>query len=299
LAFARGPGLPLPPVAAGRRRKAKWISVAAALLGAAPPAQALANGGAESACPRDVPCQAASAGYTHLVFSEDFKNFDLSPDGSGLHRWYQGLDWDKNIPPQSQIVAGHDGLVLKWLASQTKEPCETSIQTLALDHSRARVFRHGYFEFKIKWNPVPGSWPALWMTSARAHIHPGSEPLGEIDIFEGRGGDPVPTFHGTIHHSTGSRAGVADAMNSNSNQEVPGTDWRQWHVVGLLWRPGAVSWYLDDRLLMTAPTFDTNESEYLFLVLGSQEGLDWHYCDKSGVTASELDLHVQWVRVYQ
>lgn len=270
-----------------------------ALLAGVLLAQARTDNDAAGACPSTIPCQAAAAGYTHLVFGEDFKNFDLSPDGGGIHRWYQGLDWDKNIPPQSQIVAGPDGLTLKWLASQREPPCETSIQTLALDHSRARVWRHGYFEFKIKWDPVPGSWPAIWMTSARAHIHPDSEPLGEIDIFEGRGADAVPTFHGTIHRSTGSRAGVADAINSNADQPVPGTDWRQWHVIGLLWRPGFVSWYLDDRLLMTAPTFTTNESEDLFLVLGSQEGAGWNYCDKTGVVATELDLHVQWVRVYQ
>jgi len=252
----------------------------------------------EPSCPHDIPCQAAQAGYTHLVFAEDFQNFDLSPDGRGIYRWYQGLDWDKHIPPQSQIATGPDGLTLKVLPSQTETPCETSIQTLALDHSRARVWRHGYFEFKVKWDPVPGSFPAIWMTSARAHIHPESEPLGEIDIFEGQGGDAVPTFYGTIHRSAASRAGVTDAINSNSVQRLPGTDWRQWHVIGLLWRAGFVTWYLDDKPLMTSATFGTNENEDLFLILGSQEGAKWKYCNRAGVTASEIDFHVQWVHIY-
>lgn len=250
-------------------------------------------------CESTIPCQAVAAGYTHLVFNDDFKNFDLSPDGSGIHRWYQGLDWDKNLPPQSQITTDQDGLTLKWISSQLQVPCETSIQTLALDRSRARTWRHGYFEFKIKWDPVPGSWPSIWMTSARAHLYPGSEPLGEIDIFEGQGGDVVPTFYGTIHRSTGSRAGVTDATNSNSVQQVAGTDWRQWHVIGILWRPGVVTWYLDNRPLMTAATFATNENEDLFLVLGSQEGVNWVYCNMKGVSARELHLHVQWVHIYQ
>ena len=70
-------------------------------------------------------------------------------------------------------------------------------------------------------------------------------------------------------------------------------------MIGLLWQPGFVTWYLDDKPLMTAATFGTNENEDLFLILGSQEGAKWKYCNRTGVAASEIDFHVQWVHIYQ
>jgi hypothetical protein len=53
--------------------------------------------------------------------------------------------------------------------------------------------------------------------------------------------------------ATGSRQNRAPMLNysnPNNNQTV-NVDWKQWHILGCLWVPGKVTWYLDGKALMS------------------------------------------------
>jgi hypothetical protein len=63
--------------------------------------------------------------------------------------------------------------------------------------------------------------------------------------------------------------------------------------------PGKVTWYLDNHPVLSAPTYPIFDQQNLFLMLSSQEGVNWVYGNNTGVTASSINLYVQWVRVWQ
>jgi beta-glucanase (GH16 family) len=151
----------------------------------------------------------------------------------------------------------------------------------------------------MRWDVTPGSWPAFWMIASQdatgQDIHNGVKETGEIDIFEGQGDQPR-TFYGTIHDW------INDQHTTNSpNWYVLPTDFNstEFHTYGLLWVPGRVTWYLDDKALFSAPTPTVVDSEDFFLVLGSQEGAKWEPGSMDGVTAQKITMDVDWVRVWQ
>jgi beta-glucanase (GH16 family) len=146
---------------------------------------------------------------------------------------------------------------------------------------------------------VNGAWPAFWLIPAQdargENIHNGVKETGEIDIFEGQGDHPN-TFYGTIHdwidkhHTTN---------NPNWYTLPKGFKFSTFHTYGLLWVPGKVTWYLDDRELYSAPTPAIVDKQDFFIVLGSQEGANWEAGSLAGVDAERINLSVDWVRIWQ
>jgi beta-glucanase (GH16 family) len=79
--------------------------------------------------------------------------------------------------------------------------------------------------------------------------HPDISHYAELDFFEAGNYPGVRDdgLLGTIHDWQNDMS--IDYWNSNNTQETY-TDWSQWHVVGVLWAPGIVTWYLDGKPLM-------------------------------------------------
>jgi hypothetical protein len=240
------------------------------------------------------------AGYT-LVFQDDFAVLDISPDGSGNHAWYDGLSYQQIVAPLSNISAANSILTLIWRNGQGG--FETTIATSAPDASYYRAWRYGYFEARMNWqNTTMGAWPAFWMLPVEgitgADITSGVTDAGEIDIMEGHGGSDPNTIYGTIHEWQ-NNIDVYNNTASNAYTVPGGVDLSQYHTYGVLWTPGTVSWYFDNQLVNSAGTTPVFDTQTFYLVLGSQEGVQWTYGDLSGVTAPSLQLQVDWVRVWQ
>jgi hypothetical protein len=66
-----------------------------------------------------------------------------------------------------------------------------------------------------------------------------------------------------------------------------------------LWVPGKVTWYYDNVALFSSSTTAIFDAQDFFLVLGMAEGANWTKGDMTGVTASNLNLYVDWIRVWQ
>ena len=264
-----------------------------------------------------------AAGY-NLVFSVNFTTaqggspsyqpFNVSPDGLGSYSWYNPGIWYEEAAPYANISpvmytppsgTPTPAVELLWTEGQQGgTACDTTISTLSLlDQDGSAFYRgwhYGYFEISMAWDPVTGSWPALWMVPVEDELFPGpQQEEGELDIFEGQGSSPT-TYYGTIHDW--GVGGVNLGSNSPNSYKMPtGTNVAQFHTYGVLWVPGKVSWYFDNKLLNSAtafPIFD-DTSQLYYLMLGSQEGASFSYCNMRRVTATSIWMYVRWVHVWQ
>jgi hypothetical protein len=237
-----------------------------------------------------------AAGYS-LAFSDDFSTLNLSPDGTGNYAWYPGVWWEHKPVPFNASV-NSSGLDLAWAAGQN--PADTTISSCAPNGGVCHAFRYGYFESRMKWDVTTGAWPAFWMIPTQNFA--GATESGELDIFEGQG-DPADaqTFFGTIHDwvtTNGKAVDVANNAGRNAHT-VPGIDFSQWHTYGVLWVQGQVTWYLDNQPVLSAATYPVFDQQNYYMMLGAQEGVNWMGGNVTGVTATTLNLYVQWVRVWQ
>jgi hypothetical protein len=240
--------------------------------------------------------RAPAKGYAR-VFDDEFRTLDLSPDGSGAHAWYEKIWFHDHHAPLSNIHVDSSILHLDWTREMSSR--DTSITTLSPDTQTVRAWRYGYFEARMRWAPVRGAWPAFWLIPVEdaegSDVYDGVKESGEIDVFEGQGNHP-DTFYGTIHDWVNTR----DSASRNNCFVLPDSvRFSDFHVYGLMWTPGKVTWYFDNVPLhseATPPVFDRQD---FFMVLGMQEGVDWKYGNLSDVSVRKLTLDVDWVRVWQ
>ncbi len=235
----------------------------------------------------------------HLIFSDDFRNLDLSPDGAGAHTWYEGVWYSANHAPLSNISPTPDGLVLIWTRGQAQP--DTSIATFSMRGETTHAWRYGYFEVRMKWRPEPGAWPAVWLLP---NITGAPQEMGELDIFEGNAALPNSYF-GTIHYwrrdpdSPDKMIHVQHSGSSHGFALPPGTDADQFHTYGMLWEVDRVTWYFDGEPLHAEPAYPVFNSQDYSLIIGIQAGTNWQLGNLEGVTADEISMTVDWVRVWR
>ncbi|WP_336961756.1 glycoside hydrolase family 16 protein [Sphingobium aquiterrae] len=242
---------------------------------------------AAGSVPVSVPAPAAAAGYDDLVFSDEFSALDLSPDGGGTHRWYNGL-WYR-APVERGNFTLQDGYV-----RATTDVLPLTVTSMAFlttwprkQGRTPRLFHYGYFEARLRFSPGRFNWPAFWLLSSARTKTGGEGGKGEwceIDIFEG--GRPH-IFWGTVHHWKG------DSSKTNDNAFMPlpqGADMTQWNTVGALWQPGRISWYFNGALMGSAPSPKVCDEQALFLIVGAQ---------KRAYGPLPTSVDVDWVHVYR
>lgn len=235
----------------------------------------------------------------HVVFSDDFRHLDLSPDGEGAHTWYEGIWFSHKHAPLSNIRSGPDGLHLTWTRGQ--EQPDTSISTFSRKAKNVHAWRYGYFEVRMKWTPQRGAWPAVWLIpSVAGHLNES----GEMDVFEGNGDHPREIY-GTIHHWVEGHSRTSPMLDrentgrSNRFSLPSHFDPAVYHVYAMLWTPDRISWYVDGAKLHEERAYSVFDRQDYCLVIGMQEGADWKPGNLDRVTAERLNLDVDWVRVWQ
>src|SRR4051794_6127849 len=248
-----------------------------------------ASGGAE------LPPAIAGQRYQQ-VFADNFDTLDHSVWDD--HIWYDEqphADWDN-----FQTVDADGILHLRTskrytythtLCDETTSPptCVDELGNYAANtittQTSGRTFQYGYFEARMQWTGGNGAWPGFWLYSYRHAMnaaYPDLDPFcalnglatalcqsGELDVFEGQGSEPR-SFYGTIHRNSCNCYGVDDDQNAN-NLDDAGVDLTQgFHTYGMLWTSTEIKWYLDDRLMHTAPVYDTtNQPMFLLLQMWS------------------------------
>ena len=224
------------------------------------------------------PAPIAGQGY-HVAFADEFDTLDRSVWDN--HIWYESAAGTQTV---------HNG-ELDLATSRAAGYRNTTATTL----SSGKSFQYGYFEARIKWSKGNGSWPAFWLISTGwAKTGSCATPSGELDVMEGQGSEPA-VFYGTIHRDSAGACG-GDQQNGN-NWQPTGTDLTTgFHTYAALWTATTVSWYVDDKLYMSAPTYST-DNQPMFLLLQMWTG-GWTRGTDS-TTPDSLHTEVDWVHVWQ
>ena len=238
-----------------------------------------------------MPSPIAGKGYRQ-VFGNEFNSLNRGVWDD--HIWYDdppGRAW----APTHYVHGGILNLVSR--RNDRYPGCDSNCYPIstATTFSSRKSFQHGYFEARIRWTKGAGSWPAFWLISTGwAKTGSCATPSGELDVMEGQGIEPT-VLYGTIHKDSAGRCG-GDVQNDNNYQPV-GTDLtKAFHTYAALWTASKVSWYLDNRLIMSAPTY-SSDNQPMFLLLQMWSG-GWTR-DPDSTTPQELRTQVDWVRVWQ
>ena len=249
-----------------------------------------------SACqPSPEPGPVEGQGYA-LRFSDCFDTLSRSVWCS--HQW-----WEPAPPLGTQYV---DEGVLHLVRRRSDGYPNVTVSSEPCGQANPKSFRQGYFESRLRWTGVPGSGPAFWLLSTAHATNPNwpqpacPQPTclsAEIDVFEGYG-NHLNVFTGTIHRNSCGCYGEPSQMNSNNWQPQPGMNLSGWHVYAARWTTANVSWYLDGRLIMSAPVFDSTDQPMHLLFYNWQT--PWETGNgTSASTPAELHTEVDWVRVWQ
>jgi len=244
-----------------------------------------------ASCPIAEPQPIAGQGY-RLAFGDEFDSLDRAVWDD--HIWYD----DPPSPtwaPRQYVSAGTLQLVSR--RDDLFPGCTSLCYPIntATTLSSGKSFQYGYFEARMRWTKGPGSWPAFWLISTGwAKTGSCATPAGELDVMEGQGTEP-DVFYGTIHKDSAGACG-GDEQNGNNWQPV-GVDLTDgFHTYAALWTPTTVSWYLDDKLIMSAPTYST-DNQPMFLLLQMWSG-GWT-SPPTSATPPELLTEIDWVHVWQ
>jgi beta-glucanase (GH16 family) len=241
-----------------------------------------------SAIAQTAPPQAVAAGYTNLVFDDEFNSPDsVSPDGTGNYNWYTT---NFNSPSLSLPSSGYS-IQNGYLEINTDiSGYGDGLQT-ADPYNTTRAWQHGYFEANFlfcSYCSQGSGWPTFWSYSleqATGQLPQGS-PFPELDFMEYYTQGSRSWYLTTVHQwQNGTKVD-----NSNNVPRVPAnTNFGTWHKFGCLWTPNLVRWYFDDKLVTTVQTgpgtpFTALEQSRMFLVLGA--GVNW-------------PMYVDYVHVWQ
>jgi hypothetical protein len=270
---------------------------------------------------------AAASGYTQ-VFGDCFDTLDRTV-------WCDNQWYEPSAPFGSQTVANGE-LRLRKTAAQGWQ--NTTMTTEPCGQANPKRFKYGYFEARMKFETVRGNGPAFWLLSTRHQQHGLSctwtqatadvcptggsvwnpnvrnavcsqlgEPTAqcitsEFDVFEGfgniqYGGSRTDDFFsGTLHRNSSGFYGVPNS--SRFVQRGTGLEMENYHTYAARWTPTEICYFVDDvQQGCVAPFDSTPQPMHLLLYNWNTDWEDENMPD--GSSGAELDVFVDWVRVWQ
>jgi beta-glucanase (GH16 family) len=166
---------------------------------------------------------------------------------------------------------------------------------------------YGYFEARLKWQEILGLFPAFWMMPDR-DIHGPTDQQSlwnrnstkwrgmEFDIMEHVAGWGPGRYNVAAHWD-----GYGAQHKSAGNDHVYyGPTQDGWHVFGMLWEPGRITWFCDG--IKTAEWEDDRVGEMpAYFILSAQLG-GWGIPEDKKKPAAEnlpASFEVDYVRAWQ
>jgi beta-glucanase (GH16 family) len=116
--------------------------------------------------------------------------------------------------------------------------------------------RYGVVQARMQIPEGQGMWPAFWMMG-QDFDEAGWPRCGEIDVMENFGKDPR-IVHGAAHGP--GYTGSAVTSSHRALKSLAGG----FHVYSVLWEPGRIRWYLDDRHYGTVTPADLGGQPWVF-----------------------------------
>jgi hypothetical protein len=151
--------------------------------------------------------------------------------------------------------------------------------------------QYGYFEARMLIPAAPGTWPAFWMLPSDNLVAP-TPSVAEIDALEAYGVHPLDACHSTHQYASGDE----DAGVSRCGQRFASDrDALSWHTYGVSITPTDVTYFIDGRVVATAPQVRGGGSPMFFMVNLALGG-GWPI-DLASVQ-DRATLYLDYVRVY-
>ena len=158
--------------------------------------------------------------------------------------------------------------------------------------------QYGRIEARIRIPRGQGIWPAFWMLGADIG-QVGWPACGEIDVMENVGYEPG-IVHGTVHGPGYSGAQGISAAYTNPSGAAFADDF---HVYGVDWRPGSITWTVDGVAYRTVTRADVGSAPWVFdkpffVILNVAVGGNWPGSPDAS-TRFPQQMTIDWLRVHQ
>ena len=267
------------------------------------------------------PSQGVAAGLRTLVFDQE-STWNIGT--SGTHTWYCPEVWyyypitqcgtnNPNYLESGNLITVSGGVLeLDWTSSEGS-PYDTGVGTMSPTGKSYTAWKAPlYIEVSAQLDPVPGAWPAIWMSNTSATLDytgkaPSTKNYGELDMMEGNSAtnSEAPSYYTTIHdwYCSGSGCQVEDRDNNNSSNfiSVGSDDMWNYHTWGVLMTKTAITWYLDNVKVNEVTCRDHADAcaallgSPLYLMLSDTVGVNWSGGNEAPAAAY---MNIQWVHVW-
>ena len=197
-------------------------------------------------------------GDDNLIFSEDFNGTSLDST-----KWDLCPEWDRQgrstwKDDMVSVSGGYLHIKFKRDATlgATKQVSQAiadnwiragGIRTLKKDYSSV-LFQNtfGYYEARIKFPQIKGTWGAFWLMSQTMAENRGGEEGTEIDIIETIN-NHEGKFNAALHWNGYNN--TISAGSDNNYKSVPGNIYDgEFHTFALHWKPAEYIFYVDDHV---------------------------------------------------
>jgi beta-glucanase (GH16 family) len=235
----------------------------------------------------------------HSTFSEDFKHFAASANGSvdGHPAWRTAfIGGDRTLPNNHEVEwyqdAGPGGpfRVINDVLEISAAP-EAGLPQGMTHRSGLITSQHlfkqlyGYFEMRAQLPLGRGLWPGFWLLPTDGSWPP------EIDVMEMLGHAPG-IYYASLH------ARPPGGQPLDETTAVPAPDLSAgFHVFGVSWRPDRIQFYLDDILVHESAT-PADMHRWMYLLANLAVGGEGSWPGQAGPAQSGV-FRISWIRAWQ
>jgi beta-glucanase (GH16 family) len=253
-----------------------------------------------------------------LVWSDEFSNstgamaqpnsavwtYDTGAGGWGNQELETYCAWSSTASPCStaspNAYVGTDG----YLHITAQQPSLGTYTSARLKSQGLFSFQYGRLEVRAQVPEAQGLWPAVWLMGN--NIATVNWPAcGEMDMLERVNRAGTPDWNeGSVHGTGFTGDNLGTLYDFPSGETAAG-----WHTYGMIWRPGSVSYYVDDpthpyATYTTASIsgfsgstwpFDAGQSNFILLNLAV--GGAWPGSPDSS-TPFPAEMLIDYVRIY-
>jgi beta-glucanase (GH16 family) len=249
-----------------------------------------------------------------LTWSDEFDNttgvnaqpdpkvwtYDVGGGGWGNSELETYCGWTSTqapcTPSTPNSYVGTDG----YLHVVARNPSPGVYTSARLKTHKLFSIAYGRIEARIKVPESQGMWPAFWLLGN--DITKVSWPAcGEQDIMEHVDAQSPDWFKGSIH-ATGLDGGKRYPVSTGTTYVAS-----DWHVYGMIWKKGSVSFYIDsptnvyvtftDTNLVTGAVWPFDSDSGAFILLNLAVGGGWPG-SPDATTTFPSEMLVDYVRVY-
>jgi beta-glucanase (GH16 family) len=242
----------------------------------------------------------AAAAAPVLLAADEFDGPAGSAPNPGIWRYDLGAGGWGNAELQtytdSRRNAALDGA--GNLVITARREADGSYSSARLKSESTYTAQYGRIDARIRIPRGQGIWPAFWMLGADIG-QVGWPACGEIDVMENVGYEPR-LVHGTVHGPGYSGAQGISAAYTNPSGAAFADDF---HVYGVDWRPGSITWTVDGVAYRTVTRADVGSAPWVFdkpffVILNVAVGGDWPGSPDAS-TRFPQQMTIDWLRVHQ